>query len=78
MDFVDERAARASARALWPGSKTTLESACGDEDLSDSTTVEQRLGMMWELAQGAWALTGSPMPSYSRAEMPGRVVRPTG
>lgn len=77
MNHVDERAMRAAARAGWAGSKTTLDSQGASEDLSGSTTVEQRLGMMWELARGAWALTGEPMPSYNRAETPGRVLRPS-
>jgi hypothetical protein len=76
MKHVDERAIRAAARAGWAGAKTTLEAQGASEDLSGFTTVEQRLGMMWELAQGAWALTGQPMPTYSRAETPGRVLRP--
>lgn len=77
MNHVDERALRAAARAGWTGSKTTLDAPGASEDLSGSTTVEQRLGMMWELAQGAWSLSGATMPSYTRAETPGRVLRPT-
>ena len=56
--------------------KTTLVEAQGAEDLSATTTVEQRLGMMWELALGAWSLSGQPLPDYARADMPGRVIRP--
>lgn len=73
---VDEIAARRAARASWPGLKTTLAQAPGAEDLRATTTPEQRLGMMWELARGAWAMTGQPLPAYSRADMPGRVIRP--
>lgn len=71
-----EEAARRAARASWPGLKSTLSDAPGAEDLRATTTPEQRLAMMWELARGAWALTGAPMPDYSRADMPGRVIRP--
>jgi hypothetical protein len=70
----DEQARRA-ARASWPGLKTTLTESPGAEDLRDTTTAEQRVAMMWELTAGAWALTGRPVPSYTRAEMPGRVIR---
>jgi hypothetical protein len=74
MSSADEQARRA-ARASWPGLKTTLAEAPGTEDLSATTTAEQRLAMMWELTLGAWALTGKPMPDYSRANMPGRGIR---
>ncbi len=33
--------------------------------------------MMWRLALDAWAVSGRPLPTYSRSEMPGRVIRPT-
>lgn len=75
MSSADEQARRA-ARVSWPGLKTTLHEAPGAEDLRATTTPEQRLSMMWELARGAWALTGQPMPDYERANMPGRVIRP--
>ncbi len=68
-------AQRAAARASWPGGKTTLSVSLGDEDLSDSTTLEQRLGMMWGLASSVWALMGTPAADYTRAQMPGRVIR---
>lgn len=76
MTFAEEAASRAAARASWPGLKTTLAEAPGADDLSASTTAEQRLAMMWELTLGAWALTGLPLPDYTRASMPGRLVRP--
>ena len=46
-----------------------------DDSLWSSTTVEERLGMMWPLAVRAWRLSGRELPSYTRAEMPGRVLR---
>ena len=76
MNSAEEAARRARARASWPGLKTTLAEAPGAEDLSASTTPEQRLAMMWELTLGAWSLTGLPLPDYTRATMPGRLVRP--
>lgn len=42
-------------------------------DLSGQTTAAERLRMVAELSERFWALTGSPIPSYSRAEMPGTV-----
>lgn len=76
MDSAEQAALRAAARAGWPGLKTTLSEAPGAEDLSASTTPEQRLAMMWELTLGAWSLTGLPLPDYTRASMPGRLIRP--
>ncbi|MGH7534017.1 MAG: hypothetical protein ACREMG_00380 [Gemmatimonadales bacterium] len=50
----------------------------GDEpsdDLSRITTPEERLAMVWELSARMWELTGQALPSYTRATMPGRVIR---
>lgn len=59
-------------------------SACvyrlGDEpgdDLSGMTTPEQRLEMVAVLSKRMWELTGRPVPSYARSEMPVRVIRRT-
>jgi hypothetical protein len=40
------------------------------EDQSRLNTPEERLAMMWELAQDAWSLTGRPLPEYRRHETP--------
>ena len=53
----------------------------GDEpgdDLSGSTTAEERLAMMWPLAVEAWSLTGKPMPEYEREDIPVRWLPPPG
>ena len=53
----------------------------GDEpgdDLSGSTTAEERLAMMWPLAVEAWSLTGEPMPEYEREDTPIRWLPPLG
>ena len=45
----------------------------GDEpgdDLSATTTAEDRIAMMWPLAVEAWSLTGRPMPEYERHNAP--------
>lgn len=67
--------ARAAARKDWPVRRLTLAEAGADDDLSATTTPAQRLAMMWELALNAWTLTGQPLPSYSREQMPGRCTR---
>jgi hypothetical protein len=46
------------------------------DDLSALTTPEQRLAMVTVLSRRMWELTGRPVPSYERASMPGRVLRP--
>jgi len=45
------------------------------DDLSLTTTAEERLEMVETLSVEAWALTGKPFPSYARHEMP-VVLRP--
>jgi len=69
----DESDARAVARASWPVRRFRL----GDEpreDLSASTTPEERLEMMETLTREAWVLTGRPFPDYRRDQSPVRVV----
>lgn len=46
------------------------------DDLSATTTPEQRLEMVAELSRRMWELSGRPRPAYTRAAMPGRVIRP--
>lgn len=46
-----------------------------EDDLSDSTTAAERFAMVALLSERMWELTGRPVPSYSRAEIPARVVR---
>ena len=66
--------ARRNARAAWPVTVSRLGQEPAD-DLSDRTTPEQRLAMMWTLAVDAWTVGGRPLPSYPRRLMPGRVIR---
>ncbi len=44
------------------------------EDLSASTSAEERLEMVWLLRDRIWELTGKPLPRYARSEMPIRVI----
>lgn len=47
-----------------------------EDDLSDSTTAAERFAMVAVLSERMWELTGGrPVPAYSRAEIPARVVR---
>lgn len=45
------------------------------DDLRETTTAAQRLEILCELTMRAWTLSGRPFPSYSRREIPVRVVR---
>ena len=63
-------------RRDWPYHTYPLGQEPGD-DLSATTTAEERIAMMWPLALDAWALAGLPLPTYSRAETPIR-MRPLG
>ena len=40
------------------------------DDLTRTTTAEERLEMVEALSVEAWTLTGKPFPSYARHEMP--------
>jgi hypothetical protein len=64
-----KKAARAEARRSWPVRKYRLGEE-PPEDLSSSTTAAERVGMMWRLAQDAWAMAGRPIPDYPRDRMP--------
>jgi hypothetical protein len=66
----------ASERKNWPIRRFRLGSEPND-DLSAMTTPEERLEMMWALAEEAWTLTGQPFPRYSRSETPVRLVKRT-
>lgn len=67
--------ARAKARATWPVRRFRLGEEPGD-DLSATTTPEERLVMVTVLSRRMWELSGRTVPSYRRDQMPGRVVRP--
>lgn len=69
-EAFEARAAR--RRATWTAELRTKQRA----GRLDETTIEERIGVMRELAEAGWALLGAPLPAYTRAEMPGRVIRP--
>ncbi|MXW34351.1 MAG: hypothetical protein F4X11_20910 [Acidobacteria bacterium] len=65
---------RRAARDSWPVKAFRLGEEPGD-DLSDRTTPEERIAMMWRLAVDAWTSAGRRLPAYTRDRMPGRVIR---
>lgn len=66
--------ARRDARLRWPLAAFRLGEEPSD-DLSDRTTPEERIAMMWSLAVDAWAVSGRALPQYTRDQMPGRLIR---
>ena len=46
------------------------------DDLSLSTTPEERIALVWELTRRMWTLTGKPSLGLARDRLPIRVVRP--
>jgi hypothetical protein len=74
----DARAARARARADWPGGSTTLadqNEAGADPAIVRHGSASDRIAMVWRITLDAYASAGLAMPSYRRADMPGRVIR---
>jgi len=71
---MSERSQRASQRGSWPGSLTTLAEQA-DAAIVRGGTPGERVAMVWRVTLDAWASSGRPLPSYTRAEMPGRVLR---
>jgi hypothetical protein len=69
----DDAASRAAARKSWPIRKFQLGEEPSD-DLSATTTAAERIAMVWQLTQDAWASAGLKIPDYSRQETPVRVL----
>jgi hypothetical protein len=65
---------RAAQRSGWLIRRYALGSE-PSADPHDSTTMNARLDMMWQLALDAWAFTGRPIPSYERSQAPGAITR---
>ncbi len=65
---------RRRARASWPIRKVKL----GEEELvdpRDTSTVDERLALVWQLTQEVWAFQGKAIPDYDRRDAPGVVLR---
>ena len=54
---------------MWPVRVFALGEEPRD-DLSATTTPEERLALMWTLALEGWQLSGRPLPSYAREATP--------
>lgn len=71
---TDDEDARRRARAQWPGALTSLGNQ-SDAAIVRHGTPGERIAMVWRVTLDAWASSGRPIPSYSRANMPGRLTR---
>jgi hypothetical protein len=45
-------------------------------DARDTSSVDERIALVAVLTREQWAFAGLPVPTYTRAEMPGRIIRP--
>ena len=66
---------RRKARLGWPIRKVSL-TAEGLTDERLTQDVDERIALVNVLTLAQWKLAGKELPRYSRAEMPGRVLRP--
>jgi hypothetical protein len=73
-DLDSELAARSFARKSWPIRAHRLGEA-PEDDFATTTTVAERLAMMWPLTVDAWTLAGRLIPDYPRSEATVRVIR---
>ncbi len=66
---------RRRARANWPVRKVALREETLT-DARDTASVDEHLALVWTLTRRQWAFSGRAMPEYTRANMPGKVLRP--
>ncbi len=75
---MDRAAARrARGRRRWPVVFVDLRDQPSG-DLSASTTLEERIRMMWPLAVTAWRVAGLRLPRYGRSRTPIRLLVRSG
>jgi hypothetical protein len=60
---------RSRSRQDWPIEVRSLADP-EKEDLSRTTTPEERLAMVWTLTLEGWALAGQAIPDYPRRHTP--------
>lgn len=76
-DDEDARAAQRAARPSVPIRRFVLGEE-PDENLSATTTMDERLAMESPLSGLAYQLAGHPLAQPPRHELPGRVIRKAG
>ena len=63
---------RRDARREWRVVKLAMSAS---SESPGDFSPEMALASMWQLALDAWAMTGRPLPAYSRAETPVKRLR---
>ncbi len=75
--MMDEaRKARAQRRQSWPGNVVELGHETDAAIMLDGTSAD-RIRALWRVTADAWASSGRPIPDYRRANMPGKIIRPS-
>lgn len=69
------RKSRAKARSNWTIEKKALEDIPEVEVID--APPEVLIALCTQLSLQAWALSGKPLPVYTRATMPGLAIRPS-
>ena len=64
---------RRLARANWPIRRVPLGEKTSE--IIVGKTPSELFAMVHQLTLDAWAMSGKPMPTYSRAEIPIRILR---
>jgi hypothetical protein len=75
---AQERKKHAAARLAHPETWPIRVYRLGkepDDDLSATTTMAERVAMVWQLTLDAWTSSGQPIPDYPREKTPIRVIR---
>lgn len=76
-DDEDARAARRAARPSVPIRRFVLGEE-PDENLSATTTMDERLAVVWSVSRLAYQLAGHPLALPPLNQLPGRVIRKAG
>ncbi len=63
-----------STRTNWPV-RILAAGEQSTDDLSASSTAEERLEMVWVLSRRMWELTGHRSPALARENIPIRILR---
>jgi hypothetical protein len=74
---ADDEAVARARRAAQRSQMTARVVALGQDEPPEAppATSEERISLLVELTEAAWAMTGQPWPSLPRAQWPGRVRR---
>lgn len=72
-DDAKDRSDRALSRRAWPGALRRLEDDDGGLVRADPGEL---IASVTALTLSAWAMMDRALPSYSRTNAPGRVIRP--